>query len=77
MYKVGDDVTCVRTDYMDDTLITKGKSYKVKSFDNMFKQICVECDIKKLSLYFSTYYFEKTSYIRKIKLEKLNKICTK
>lgn len=79
-FKIGQIVTCVTYDNPDywDQHLTIGKKYKIEDIDWHFvNKIVVRSDNKKLSQFVPIDFFTNVQAIRKMKLEKLNKICTK
>ena len=79
-FKIGQIVTCVKIDDNDywDQHLTIGKKYKIEDIDRHFQnKIVVKSDNKKFSQFVPIEFFNDIKSIRKMKLEKLNKICTK
>lgn len=73
-FKIGQKVTCVKTDEFDGHLLTVGKTYIVEDTDfHVFRSICVRSDNGKSYMFFNTEHFSDIKTIRKLKLEKLKK----
>lgn len=79
-FKIGQIVTCVKTchdgnsdDFWEQHL-TVGKKYKIEDLDFHFpEKICVHSDNNKVSMFMSIEFFTDIKYLRKMKLEKINK----
>jgi len=79
-FKIGQIVTCVKFDDNDywEQHLTVGKKYEIEDIDWHFQNsIVLRSDNKKLSQFVPIRFFSDKKIIRKMKLEKLNKICTK
>lgn len=77
-FKIGQIVTCTKLPDNDDFYeqhLTVGKKYKIEDVDFHFPdRIVVRSDNKKVSMFFPIEFFtEDLKYIRKKKLEKINK----
>lgn len=77
-FKIGQTVTCVKVDNFYDQHLTVGKKYRIEDVDYHFPDsIWVRCDNKKLSMFINIEYFSDNQYVRKLKLQKINKISKK
>jgi len=79
-FKIGQVVTCVKYDNDDywEQHLTIGKKYKINDLDyHFFNKICIKTDTKRFSQFIPIEFFTDDQSIRKMKLEKLNKICSK
>jgi len=74
-FKIGQKVTCIKTDDFHEDHLTVGKKYTIEDLDFHFHDaICVRSDNKKVSMFFKISYFSDNNYVRKLKLQKINKI---
>lgn len=73
-FKIGQYVTCVKIDDFIEQHLTVGKRYKIEDLDFHFPNtICVRSDNNKISLFIHIDYFIDNQYIRKLKLQKIEK----
>jgi len=79
-FKIGQIVTCITFDNNDfwDQHLTIGKKYKIDDVDfHFWDKICVPSDNKRMCHFVPIRFFSDIKITRKLKLEKLNKICSK
>ena len=73
-FKIGQFVTCVKIDGFYEQHLTVGKKYKIEDLDFHFPDtICVRSDNKKVSMFMNIEFFSDNQYVRKLKLQKINK----
>ena len=75
-FKIGQIVDCVKFDDNDfyDQHLTIGKKYKIEDLDYYFPdKVCVRSDNKRVSMFMPIEFFNDIKYLRKLKLEKINK----
>lgn len=76
-FKIGQTVTCVKFDLNDfwEQHLTVGKKYKIEDLDfHFWDSLCVKSDNGKTSMFMPIRFFSDEKYVRKLKLEKLNKL---
>lgn len=85
-FKIGQKITCVKlsdsrgimTEDFYEQHLTVGKTYKIEDVDFHFpEKICVRSDNKKVNMFMLIELFADNKYIRKLKLDKLDKISKK
>ena len=74
-FKIGQLVTCVKRDDFYEDHLSVGKQYKIVDLDfHFWDKLCVKSDNKITSMFMPIDFFSGINIIRKLKLEKLNKI---
>lgn len=84
-FKIGQKVTCVKLtdsrgidEYFYEQHLTIGKTYKIEDVDFHFPdKICVRSDNNRVSMFILIELFSDNNYVRKLKLQKLDKISKK
>lgn len=79
-FKIGQVVTCVTYGVSDFWCqhLTIGKKYKITDLDYHFwNKICIRSDNNRISHFVPIDFFSDIQMTRKLKLEKINKKCSK